>query len=184
MGHVQPGGEATGSPATVGEAIWPIWRRYKRLFRTWTMQIDMWLTPGSWGWFGNDVVSAFRKNPSTKRAFALLGDVSPEVFNAISALATLNQRRQELGFQMLALFYVTVPLTLFVSAGEIFPEAFRDFMTKEGDTTIRLLGFLIGFTLLYLASLWRARQMVHVLDLIRIERGLDPVSTVELRDQG
>ena len=164
--------------------MWPLWRSYKRLFSTWTIVLSTFATPGAWGWFGNDVVGPFRRNPSTNKAFALLSDTPPEVFNALSALAALNQRRQELGFQMLVLFYVTVPVTLFVSAGEIFPDEFRRYLAVQGEVTLQLVGGLVLVTLIYLAALWRARQMVHVMDLIRIERGLDPVSTVELRDQG
>jgi hypothetical protein len=185
MGHVEPDGAATGSPTRLSEhAVWPLWRRYKALFRTWTILISVFTTPGAWGWLGNDVVSGLRRNPSTHKAFSLLADVSQAQFNALSALATLNQRRQELGFQMLVVFYVTVPVTLFVSAGEIDPAALKAFVAGQGDTLWMLAAASIGATLIYLAALWRSRQMVQVLDLIRIERAVSPLSTVELRDQG
>ena len=35
----------------------------------------------------------------------------------------------------------------------------------------------------YLSSLWRSRQIVGVLDLIRIERGQAPFTALELRDE-
>jgi hypothetical protein len=162
--------------------VWPIWLAYKRLFRTASLPISGWTTPGSWGWLGNDIVSGLRRNPSTQKAFRLLEDVPPELFNALSALATLNQRRQEQGFQMLAVFYVTVPVTLFVSAGEIAPEATLAFARDQTSTLFGLVLVTIGVTLVYLGSLWRARQMVQVLDLIRLERGVSPMSTVELRE--
>lgn len=172
-----------GRPARpLNHAVWPLWMAYKRLFRTMTLPVSVWATPGAWGWFGNDVVSGLRRNPSTARAFALLDSASPELFNTLSALATLNQRRQELGFQMLAIFYVTVPVTAFVSAGEIAPEALIAFVRDRQESLITFVSLLVLTTLVYLASLWRARQMVQVLDLIRLERGVSTVSTAELRE--
>lgn len=188
MGHVEPEGAVEGGdrrqlkPRPLDHPVWPLWLAYKRLFPTLGMLLSGATTPGSWGWFGNDVVSGLRRNPSTSKAFALVHDAPPDLFNALSALATLNQRRQELGFQMLAVFYVTVPVTLFVSAGEIAPEATLVFARNQADTLFGIVAALIATMLIYLASLWRARQMVQVLDLIRLERGVSPVSTVELRE--
>jgi hypothetical protein len=172
----------TPHPSPLDHPVWPLWLSFKRHFPTLTLPVSTFTTPGAWGWFGNDVVSGLRRNPSTARAFALVAGASPDLFNALSALATLNQRRQELGFQMLAIFYVTVPVTLFVSAGEIAPDALLAFADSQRRTLIGLTATFILVTLVYLASLWRARQMVQVLDLIRLERGLEPVSTVELRE--
>lgn len=185
MGHVQPGGEAAGSPTPLGEhPVWPLWRGYKRLFPTWTLPLSTWSTPGSWGWLGNDLLSGLRKNPSTRKAFALLAETPNDVFNGLSALAAMNLRRQEQGFQLLLAVYITIPVTLLIALGEIDGERFWRLVQADEGMIVRLGFFLIALTLFYLAALWRARQMVHVLDLIRIERGLDPVSTVELRDQG
>lgn len=162
--------------------VWPLWRAYKRLFRTWMLPISTWTTPGAWGWLGNDVVSGLRANPSTRKAVALLQDVAAPEFDTLSALATLNLRRQEQGFQVLVLFYISVPLTLILAVGEFAPEAGLAFMRQERDVLLQLGVALVGATLFYLAALWRARQMVHVLDLIRIERDQRPFTAVELRE--
>jgi hypothetical protein len=188
MGHVEPGG-AAGAPALnrpgpLSHPAWPLWLAYKRHFRSLTLISDSFTTPGAMSWFGNDLVSGLRRNPSTRKAFELFADVPPATFNAVSAIATLNQRRQELGFQMLLALYITVPVTIFVSAGEVFPDEFARVMARYGGQVIQFVGALILTVLGYLMSLWRARQMVQVLDLIRIERALEPISTVELRDQG
>jgi hypothetical protein len=183
MGHVESGGEAA-KPNPLSHPAWPLWLAYKRRFRSLTLISDSFTTPGAMSWFGNDLVSGLRRNPSTREAFELFDGVPVDTFNAVSALATLNQRRQELGFQMLLALYITVPVTIFVSAGEVFPDEFARAMERYGALAFQVLFALILTVVGYLMSLWRARQMVQVLDLIRIERGLEPVSTVELRDQG
>lgn len=60
------------------------------------------------GLVGNDLISGLRRNPSTRRAFPLLRDAPGPMFDAVAALATVNLRRQEQGFQVLALFYISV----------------------------------------------------------------------------
>lgn len=170
------------SPPGGEHPVWPLWRRYKRLFATWTLPFSVLTTPGAWGWLGNDVVSGLRRNRSTREAFVLLDGISSERFNALSALAALNQRRQEMGFQMLVAFYVTVPITLIAAAGEIDPRTLIDFVGRMGSRAWFLAIASIVTTLIYLLALWRARQMVHVLDLYRLEHGVPPTAVVELRD--
>lgn len=168
--------------SAVEEEVWTFWRTYKKLFRTWLLPLSTWTTPGAWGWLGNDVVSGLRANPSTKKAFVMLQPASASVFDALSALASLNLRRQEQGFQVLVLFYISVPLTIILAVGEFAPEAGLAFMRRQGEAALYLGVVLVGASLVYLAALWRARQMVHVLDLIRIARRAEPYTAVELRE--
>jgi len=164
--------------------VWTLWRAYKRLFSTWSLPISTFFTPGAWGWLGNDVVSGLRKNGSTRKAFELLSPLSDEQFDKLSALVSVNLRRQEQGFQVLAVFYISVPLTFALFVGEIAPGEVLAFIRDEPQATWQLVISLAAVTLLYLAALWRARQMMHVLDLARIERGQSPYTALELRDAG
>lgn len=182
MGHVESGGAAGGAAQKLTEhAAWPVWRRLRSLFPAWTLLWTSFTTPGAWGWFGNDVLTGFRKNPSTDKAFQLLARTPPQIFDSVSALASLNLRRQELGFQVIIVFYVTIPVTAFIGAGEIAPERLIPFVERNADFLRTIFFALVASTLYYLMCLWRARQMVQVVDLVRIERGIAPLSTVELR---
>lgn len=175
----------TGATAAVkaGEhEVWALWRAYKRLFRTLTLPLSTLFTPGAWGWLGNDVVSGLRKNPSTKRALDLLAPLPDPLFDKLSALASVNLRRQEQGFQVLAIFYVSVPLTAALLFGEIAPGEVLSLLRDETRAVLQLVVMLGGATVLYMAALWRARQMVHVIDLARIERGQSPFTALELRE--
>ena len=91
MGHVEPGG-ATGDDSA---ELWRLWRELKRFFPTWSLLPSSFYTPGAWGYLGVDFISGFRRNRSTNQAFELLRDVDDARFDAVSALANLNTRRQE-----------------------------------------------------------------------------------------
>ena len=75
--------------------LWGLWRRLKALFPAWSLIPSSFYTPGAWGYVGVDFLSGFRRNPSTIRSFELLQGVDDATFDALSALANLNVRRQD-----------------------------------------------------------------------------------------
>ena len=137
-------GDAAVEPC--GE-LWGLWRRLKALFPAWSLIPSSFVTPGAWGYAGVDFLSGFRRNPSTIKVFDMLKDVDDATFDALSALANLNTRRQD---QMLRAVIVA--------------------------------GAALG-PLHYVMTHWRSRQIVGVLDLVRIERGQSPFTALELREQ-
>lgn len=99
MGHVEPGGETT-------DELWETWRRLKAFFPTWNLIPSSFYTPGAWGYFGVDFVSGFRRNRSTKQAFELLCEADGARFDAISAIANLNSRRQDQMLRAVVIAYL------------------------------------------------------------------------------
>lgn len=189
MGHLEPGGEASGQDAAApltrrrnlfkyqtfwreGDAphpVWTLWWALKREFTLWSTPVDWLSTPGSWTYFGNDFVSGLRRNPSTARAFALM-DAEPARFEAVRALAALNVRRHEQMFHFVALLYVTIPVTVILGLAEVSPEGVIAHFQKNSGLALYMVGILTVGAGVYLIGLWRARQLVSVLDLWRLER--------------
>lgn len=177
MGHVKPGGEVAGSGPEglnptdpYGHPVWALWNAIRRDFSVARAPLEALTSSTSWGYFGNDFVSGLRRDRPTVRTFERL-DAAPQHYEAVRALADLNVRRHEQMFQLLVLFYVTVPLTIILAMGEVIPEAvarhLRDNMTYviagAGPLVVGVIGYMIG--------LWRARQMVAAMTLWRLERG-------------
>jgi hypothetical protein len=128
-----------------------------------------------------DFLSGFRRNPSTIRAFALVEGVDEATFDALSALANLNARRQEQMLRAVIVAYLTVPLSILALIAEMNGDGL---MAYVRDHTRALISFGTGAALgpvMYLMSHWRSRQLIGVLDLIRIERGQAPYTALELR---
>lgn len=155
-----------------GEApeLWRAWRSLHRLFPVWSMLPESFVTPGAWGYLGVDFVSGFRRNPSTLKAFALLDGVSDELFDDLTALAALNARRQEQLLRAVILLYLTVPLSILALVAELAGDSLMGFVKAHQQLTLTLAITVTLAPLGYLMSSWRSKQLIGVLDLIRIER--------------
>lgn len=154
--------------------LWRLWRALHRLFPTWSMLPDSFVTPGAWGYLGVDFVSGFRRNPSTLKTFALLEDVNDELFDGLAALAALNARRQDQLLRAVILLYLTVPLSILALLAELAGDSIMTFVKAHLTVTLWLAFTLTLAPLGYLMSSWRSKQMIGVLDLIRIERRQGP----------
>ncbi len=153
-------------------ACWTLWRRLKNEFPAWSFVPSWFYSPGAYGYLGIDFLSGFRRNASTRRAFALLEGVEDKTFDAVAALAALNSRRQEQMLRAVIVFYLTVPVSVTALVAEIVGD---DLGTFVRENTVNCLGLALTLAvgpLSYLVSNWRSRQIVGVLDLIKIERGV------------
>lgn len=163
--------------------LWDLWRQLKRLFPSWSLLPSSLYTPGAWGYLGVDFVSGFRRNPSTIKAFALLEGVDDALFDAVSALASLNARRQDQMLRVVILGYLTVPLSIMALLAEVAGDSVITFIRTRPDQTAQIVITATLGPVMYLMSHWRSRQIIGVLDLIRIERGQSPFTALELRDE-
>ena len=141
------------------------------------------VTPGAWGYLGNDFISGFRRNRSTQQAFALLEAIPEAEFDALSALANLNARRQEQMLRAVVVAYLTVPLSAVAVIAEVAGGSLMSFVRDRPDVAVQIGATLAAGPIGYFMSHWRSRQIVAVLDLIRIERGQSPYTALELRDE-
>lgn len=175
----------TSVSVATGEAaeLWALWDRLKRIFPTWSVLPEAFYTPGAWGYVGVDFVSGFRKNPSTLKTFALLEDVDDACFDALSALANLNARRQEQLLRAVVIGYLTLPLTVTALAADLAGDSVMGLLRDHTTIAIQIAAMITLGPLGYFLSHWRSRQIVGVLDLIRIERGQAPFTALELREE-
>ena len=163
--------------------VWALWDKLKRLFPTWSLLPEAFYTPGAWGYVGVDFVSGFRKNPSTLKTFDLLKDVDEVRFDALSALANLNARRQEQLLRAVVIGYLTLPLTITALAADLAGDSVMGLLREHTTAAIQIGAMITLGPLGYFLSHWRSRQIVGVLDLIRIERGQTPFTALELREE-
>lgn len=153
-------------------AFWDLWRRLKNDFSCLSFIPSWFYTPGAWGYLGVDFVSGFRRNGSTLRALDLLKGVDDKTFDAVAALAALNARRQEQMLRAVIITYLTVPVSVTALVAEIVGDDLGTFVRENMTNVIAVVVTLAIGPIAFLFSNWRARQIVGVLDLVRIERGV------------
>jgi len=162
--------------------VWTLWNSVRALFPVWSLIPSSVFTPGAWGYSGVDFVSGFRKNPSTLKTFELLKDVDDALFDALSALAGLNARRQDQILRAVIIGYLTIPFSIMALLAELAGASVMSFISAHPDMAIQFgAGASLG-PIVYFLSHWRSQQIVGVLDLVRIERGLAPLTMLELRE--
>ena len=179
MGHIESG----GAVAAGGKDAWTLWRELKGYFPAWSLIPSSFYTPGAWGYMGVDFISGFRRNRSTRQAFELLDGVDDGVFDAVSALANLNSRRQDQMLRAVIVAYLTVPVSIIAILAEVAGDGLVAFVREHLQMAIQLGAGATLAPLSYYLSHWRSRQIVSVLDLIRIERGQSPYTALELRPE-
>ena len=151
--------------------LWDLWRRLKRNFPAWSLLPSGFYTPGAWGYVGVDFVSGFRRNKSTRQTFDLLEDVDDATFDALYALAGLNGRRQDQMLKTVVIGYLTLPLSVIAVIADIEGDSVAAFIREHSTTVYQIVATVTLAPLTFLMSQWRSRQMIGVLDLVRIERG-------------
>ncbi|NBW09870.1 MAG: hypothetical protein EBR82_17780 [Caulobacteraceae bacterium] len=167
--------ETSAAPDKVAE-LWDLWRALKRHFPAWSLLPSGLYTPGAWGYIGVDFISGFRRNKSTRQTFDLLDGVDDKTFDALYALAGLNGRRQDQMLKAVVIGYLTLPLSIIAIIADIEGDSVSAFIREHSTTVYQIIAMVTLGPLTFLMSQWRSRQMIGVLDLIRIERGR-PVPT-------
>ena len=174
--------ELAGHDAGESAQLWRLWRSLHRLFPTWALIPESFVTPGAWGYMGLDFLSGLRRNPSTLKTFALLEGVSDALFDGLTAMAALNARRQDQLLRVVIVGYLTVPLSILALVAELAGASLMTFVKAHQNITLWIALTLTAAPVGYMMSAWRAKQVISVLDLIRIERQQRPYTAVELRD--
>jgi hypothetical protein len=162
--------------------LWRLWRSLHRLFPAWSLIPESFVTPGAWGYMGVDFLSGFRRNPSTLKAFTLLGGVSDALFDGVTAMAALNARRQDQLLRVVIVGYLTVPLSILALVAELAGADLMSFVKAHQNITLWISLTLAAAPAGYMMSAWRSKQLIGVLDLIRIERQQGPYAALELRE--
>jgi hypothetical protein len=181
MGHIEPGG-AVAAKGSEELAVWGLWKRLIRFFPTWSLLPSGLWTPGAWNYVGVDFVSGFRRNRSTRQTFDLLETADEATFEALSALANLNARRQDQMLRAVIIGYLTIPFSIIALLAQVMGDSLMAFVRENLGLTIQFVALCSFGVLAFFCSHWRSRQIVGVLDLVRIERGQMPFTALELRE--
>jgi len=143
------------------------WRTLVRHYPVWRLFLDLTIDPHSWRLIGADLVMMMVESKNARKAARALDGVSPEMLNALSGLANVNERRATDIFRAVFLGYVSVPIALAAMLSDASPDLLRALMT---DMTPGLLIFLAGtliFPIVYFCGSWRAKQIGWVVELYR-----------------
>ena len=173
---------ARDTPVRGASEAWRLWTDLHAQFPAWSLIPSSFYTPGAWGYLGVDFISGFRRNPSTIAAFKILEGADDATFDAVAALAALNTRRQEQMFRAVVIGYLTVPVSILALLAEVAGDSVMSFARDHAGLIIPILVGSASAPLSYGMSYWRSRQIIGVLDLIRIERGQAPFTAIELRE--
>ncbi|MDC7681710.1 hypothetical protein PQU92_00330 [Asticcacaulis sp. BYS171W] len=151
--------------------VWALWQRLTPLFPGWSLIPSAFVTPGAWTMMGVDFLSGLRRNGSTRKAFELLSGVDSATFAAVADMAALNEKRQEQILKAVIIGYLTIPLSIIAVLAEIAGDTLSSYFREHTTTIIQWVCILTAAPAGYFLSHWRSRQIVSVLELIRIERG-------------
>ena len=170
MGHVKSRGKASIARVEQPDELWPTWRRLVREFGLGRLLSHLARSGSGWGFYGVDVVSTLRATPMATAALAVLEPIDDETLDRLADLASVNARRNDSMWRFAALFYITVPVTLFLAGLEGAPDFIREYLQTMGWVGAVLAFGLTVQMLYYFTAQWRARQIEAVIDIVRIER--------------
>ena len=170
MGHVQPGGAAGGPPAPASDPLWPLWRQLTREFGTLRLLASAFTSGAIWGVYGIDLASGLRRSPMARRAFETVAGASDHDLDRLIELGRVNAGRHEAMWRMAVMFYISVPATVLLALVQMAPGAVAAAFFEGSVVLWGLIALLLVWMLCYFAVQWRARQIVAVLEMVRLER--------------
>jgi hypothetical protein len=159
------------------DPIWLVWRRVVRALPVVRMPIEWLASPSMWRLFGLDYLSGLLKNRNTADVFAVLEPLGERELRRVYALAHLNHRRHEAVSRGFAVGFLTIPASAALTLSELSPQTLRAIATAEGLARwYMMLAYAAVVVSLYMMFAWRARQLLTVIELWLIHRGIDPRS--------
>ena len=78
--------------------------------------------------------------------------------------------------------YLTIPFSIIALLAQVMGDSLLAFVSEHLGMTIQFVALCSFGVLAFFCSHWRSRQIVGVLDLVRIERGQMPFTALELRE--
>ena len=159
--------------ADTNAEMWAVWRALVKAFSLKALMRRLSYSKSGWGFYSADVISGFRNMPMADAGRRILASQSEAQLRRLKALATLNAGRNDALWKMAALFYVSVPLSMFVAGFQVFPKTVRALINQGG--MVLVVAFVLAWVMLlhYFAANWRARQIETLIELELVERGAE-----------
>ncbi|MCR5878344.1 hypothetical protein [Phenylobacterium sp. J367] len=164
-----------------GEALWRAWRRIIKTMTVPGLVFEMFFSRAAWSQWGADYVSGLRRNASSRKVFAELAALTPADARRLLAIAAINHRRLEAVSRWVAIALVTVPASLALTIAQLRPEWLKGLSLEPRQWIF--VGSTALVVLYYLLAAWRARQIVTVIELGFVDRGI-PLNGGEIGDDG
>ena len=150
---------------------WALWREVVRTFAFWRLIADALGSRQAWSQWAWDYVSGLRERHVTRRLTAILDGASDEDVRRVVAIGRLNHRRLAASARWMAIAFVTVPASAALTLSQLAPEVARQLTDFDLDSLVAL--GLLGLIVLYqLVCAWQARQVLNLLEIAAIDRGL------------
>ncbi len=155
------------------DEVWAVWRRLLAQLPMWRMPQEWFFSPSIYTLVRLDMVSGLLRNRSTRRILEVLAPLAPVELRRIHALAALNNRRHEVISRWMALGFVTLPASAALTLSELAPAALASVTASRGLATwYFVLGYAGAVVACYLLLAWRARQLLTIVELAFIRRGV------------
>ena len=112
-----------------------------------------------------------------RRAFDIVAAASDQDLDRLIELGRVNAQRHEAMWRMAVIFYISAPATVVLALVQIAPEAVLAAILEGSVYLWGAIVLLLVWMLYYFAVQWRARQIIAVLEMIRLERAQAPSSS-------
>ena len=170
--EARPGAGEISTQAVTVDEVWALWRKLAGAFGPWRTLRAAVMTKASFGFYGVDFVSSLRRTPMVRLAADILKNAPDAALEPLAEIAEVNAQRNDAMWRIAVIFYVSVPLTLVLTAMEALPDFARIFFRESPASMWIAAGLLTLFLLYYVLTQWRGRQIVAALRLLMIERRL------------
>lgn len=144
-----------------------MWRAIVRRYPSWTAPIDLMISPSSWRLIGVDLLRGPFRERRAHEVAALLAPLDEAALDRLGRIAEVNHQRAAAVFKAVAVSYVSLPIAVTALLSDVAPDILRSAV----EANLRpLVGLLIAAALgplVYFCAMWRARQIVWVIELCR-----------------
>jgi hypothetical protein len=153
---------------------WALWRQVVRTLGFRHLLTDSLATRQAWSQWAWDYVTGLRGRPATQRLIALLAPVEDRTLKQVLAIGRLNHRRLAASARWMSIAFVTVPASAALTLSELAPGWLKGLKDDFDRTDTVALTAIIAIVLYQIVCAWQARQVLNLLEIAAVERGLFP----------
>jgi hypothetical protein len=158
---------------TEDKMVLEVWKRLTRRFATWRLIVIATFSRRAMFPATNNNIGVMLGTDHWKNGLGLLGGLDDDQLDLIAAMASINARRVEHVFRTSTLILVTVPVGVFIGLNELAPEALVSIGFTKISASLSVLAIWGFFAALMMASSWRAKDVLDVINYEQARRSFD-----------
>jgi hypothetical protein len=155
---------STATPAEINA----LWRSLIGLFPALTLPIDFFFSPSMWRLIGSDLMASLVRNRRSRRVAALLARTPADTVGAVRDMAKINAERTGEVFRLVAVGYISLPITFAAFLSDAAPNFVRDLVAHNINAIAFWIVVLAASPIVYFCSMWRAKQLLWAIDAYRL----------------